>query len=89
MRTIGGLAAEVLAGVSSRRELVGRATAEVGVTATTAVAFGKQNELNLGAGRSGIGRIADLGALGEAVKEGIRAPSPRISQGGKRSGRTD
>lgn len=89
MQSIGSLSWRVLQAARRAMREKERATAEVGVTATTAVAFGKQNELNLGAGRSGIGRIADLGASGEADKRGHSSPKSRTSQGGTRSSRTD
>ena len=93
MRRIGELAAEVLAGVSSKRDRLEEGTSDrgqLGVITTTAITVRKQNELNLSAGRSTIGRIADLGT-GELSgnKRGHLRPKSSDLTGRKRPGRTD
>lgn len=92
MRRIGELAAEVLAGVSSKRELVETAGASEGVIAWEHPGRVKQNETTVRLRRSNVGRIANLEASGEAVKGGEHSRSPQVlgsQQGGTRSGRTD
>ena len=92
MVRIGTLVAQVVATAGGERATLEEGTSDrgqLGVITTTAITVRKQNELNLSAGRSNIGRIADLGASEEAIKDRHSRRQVLGSKGGARSGRTD